>query len=66
MGGGGSNPSPPPPPAPPPVDLGGQQAQSAMTGQRQRAAQANGRASTILAPTSNVQAPDGKRTLLGG
>ena len=66
MGGGGSTPSAPPPPAPPAVDLSGAQAQSAMTGQRQRAAQASGRDSTILAATSDVVAPDGKRTLLGG
>ena len=66
MGGGGSSPSAPPPPAPPAVDLSGAQAQSAMTGQRQRAAQASGRGSTILTAPSDTKAADGKRTLLGG
>jgi hypothetical protein len=48
------------------VDLSGAQAQSAMAGQRQRAAQASGRGSTILAAPSDTKAADGKRTLLGG
>jgi hypothetical protein len=51
-------------PAPPPASDGAA-VQDAMQAQRQRAAEAKGRGSTILSATSDVRGPSQQKTLLG-
>lgn len=58
-------PKAPPPPAPPPTNDAAA-VQDATQAARQRAAEAKGRGSTILAATSDVRQAPGGKTLLGG
>lgn len=55
---------PPAPPAPPP-DSNSAAVQDAAQAARQRAAEAKGRGSTILAATSDVRGASQQKTLLG-
>lgn len=55
----------PMPPAPAPPDRGAAQVQDAEASMRQRAANASGRSSTLLAAKSDTAAPDRGKTLLG-